>query len=355
MFSKLWVLKLSKVLDVIVQWLYQANNGTDGRHVVDDYYEDEAAAKCAENGIEPGSIVQDEEYVPSANVNSERALRSAPGESSRSLAHLSTFYTVGGPTTHFAGNGVDPWTDSGWGNKRSRLRTAGVTEEDWMLRTAEEARAVDEQLRKYREERLKLLEGVDAMRGWVFAAENATEGMMGKSEPTGETADVFRAPVPMESKKSGLSHEVTMEDVEDGEQSTSAEEALENEDADVHQAAVEDKEAVIIEEPGKLTSKYNWGLGKSWQPGAVRAAYEVSLFSKNPSHLIVESDLVSASHKHAPYTLVHSTNHRFPCSSQSLSRSFIINWHTAPPLCSIHNHWICCPRSSQRRIRIGNG
>ncbi|OXG24836.1 chromatin structure-remodeling complex protein RSC7 [Cryptococcus neoformans Tu401-1] len=246
----------------------------NGRHVVDDYYEDEAAAKCAENGIEPGSVVQDEEYVPSANVNSERALRSAPGESSRSLAHLSTFYTVGGPTTHFAGNGVDPWTDSGWGNKRSRLRTAGVTEEDWMLRTAEEARAVDEQLRKYRDERLKLLEGVDALRGWVFAAENATEGTMGKSELTGETADVFRAPLPAESKKSGLSHEVTMEDIENDEQSTSTEEALENEDADVPQAAVEDKEAVIIEEPGKLTSKYNWGLGKSWQPGAVRAAYE---------------------------------------------------------------------------------
>ncbi|OWZ58515.1 chromatin structure-remodeling complex protein RSC7 [Cryptococcus neoformans AD1-83a] len=246
----------------------------NGRHVVDDYYEDEAAAKCAENGIEPGSVVQDEEYVPSANVNSERALRSAPGESSRSLAHLSTFYTVGGPTTHFAGNGVDPWTDSGWGNKRSRLRTAGVTEEDWMLRTAEEARAVDEQLRKYREERLKLLEGVDASRGWVFAAENATEGTMGKSELTGETADVFRATLPAESKKSGLSHEVTMEDIENDEQSTSTEEALENEDADVPQAAVEDKEAVIIEEPGKLTSKYNWGLGKSWQPGAVRAAYE---------------------------------------------------------------------------------
>lgn len=246
----------------------------NGRHVVDDYYEDEAAAKCAENGIEPGSIVQDEEYVPSANLNNERALRSAPGESSRSLAHLSTFYTVGGPTTHFAGNGVDPWTDSGWGNKRSRLRTAGVTEEDWMLRTAEEARAVDEQLRKYREERLKLLEGVDAMRGWVFAAENATEGTTAKSELIGDATDVFRAPVPTEGKKSALSNEVTMEDGGDDGESTSAEEALENKDPDVHQAAVEDKEAIITEEPGKMTSKYNWGLGKSWQPGAVRAVYE---------------------------------------------------------------------------------
>lgn len=222
--------------------------------------------------------MQDEEYVPSANLNSERALRSAPGESSRSLAHLSTFYTVGGPTTHFAGNGVDPWTDSGWGNKRSRLRTAGVTEEDWMLRTAEEARAVDEQLRKYREERLKLLEGVDAMRGWVFAAENATEGTTAKSELIGDAADVFRAPAPTEGKKSALSNEVTMEDAGDEGESASAEEAFENKDSDAHQATVEDKEAIITEEPGKMTSKYNWGLGKSWQPGAVRAVYEVSLF-----------------------------------------------------------------------------
>lgn len=64
---------------------------------------------------------------------------------------------------------------------------------------------------------MKLLEGVDVMRGWVFVVENVIEGMMGKLELIGEIVDVFRVFVFMESKKSGLLYEVIMEDVEDGE------------------------------------------------------------------------------------------------------------------------------------------
>src|SRR5690349_12621998 len=91
-------------------------------------------------------------------------------EPTKSSFSLAPFYTLGGPTTHFAGNGADPWSEAGWGNKRAKLRGQGVSEEDWMLRTAEETRKVDGQLREYREERLQVLEGADAA-VWVWAQE----------------------------------------------------------------------------------------------------------------------------------------------------------------------------------------
>ncbi|WVQ80825.1 hypothetical protein IAT38_002932 [Cryptococcus sp. DSM 104549] len=254
----------------------------NGRWVTDDYYEDAAAARCTEEGIEPGSIIQDEEIAPPAATPA--AVRQGLGESSRSIASLSTFYTVSGPTTHFAGNGVDPWSDAGFGNRRARLRGAGVTEEDWMLRMAEESRAVDEQLREWRGERLVELEGVDATRGWVYALESGKDGE--ERELEGEEADaegedeemevdvVAEAPLKpgVERKPSGLSHEVTMEDVQEQE-ATQAQ--GEGEDSAEVQAAPQPKgPAVIVEEPGAVSSQYNWGIGKSWQPGVVRAAFE---------------------------------------------------------------------------------
>nr|ODN97540.1 chromatin structure-remodeling complex protein RSC7 [Cryptococcus depauperatus CBS 7855] len=260
-------LKHRQVTMVAIRNVYKATGAkviNNGKYVIDDYYEDDAAAKCLEDGIEPGSLVQDEEIAVTTLAN-DRPTRSL-GDSSRSLANLTTFYTVGGPTTHFAtSSGLDPWTDSGYGNKRSRLRTAGVSEEDWMLRTAEETRAIDGQLKAYRDERLTMLEGVDGTRGWVWALEKDTN-VRTKVEDTNGNYD---ARTSIERKKSGLSHQVVMEDME--RHSNSAED--ENEYS-MRERASMSGEGIIVQQPGSLSSKYNWGLGESWEPGVIRASYE---------------------------------------------------------------------------------
>ncbi|WVQ72504.1 hypothetical protein IAR50_002060 [Cryptococcus sp. DSM 104548] len=254
-------LKHRQVTMVALRNVYKAMGAKvvkNGRHVIDDYYEDQAAAQCAAEGIEPGSLVPEEEFVQIAQNTGDRASRAAANES-RTLASLSAFYTAGGLTTQFASNGIDPWTDGGWGNKRSKLKTAGVTEEDWMYKTAEESRLVDEQLKGLRAERLQVLEGVDGTKGWVFAAEKEAEGDKLQSIGVESSGDL---------KKSGLSNEVTMEDEGDnaGTPQTGGDIAM-NE-------APQEANTIVVEEEGHVSSKHNWGLGRRWQAGVIRAAYE---------------------------------------------------------------------------------
>ncbi|TYJ54575.1 hypothetical protein B9479_004804 [Cryptococcus floricola] len=250
-------LKHRQVTMVALRNVYKAMGAKvvkNGRHVVDDYYEDRAAAECAAEGIEPGSLVPEEEFVQIAQNTGDRGARAAANES-RTLASLSAFYTAGGLTTQFASNGIDPWTDGGWGNKRSKLKTAGVTEEDWMYKTAEESRLVDEQLKGFRAERLQVLEGVDGARGWVFAAEKEAEGDRHRFigvESSGEM------------KKSGLSNEVVMGD--EGTSQTGGDVMMDE--------PPKEAGAIIVEKEGHVSSTHNWGLGRKWQAGVIRAAYE---------------------------------------------------------------------------------
>jgi chromatin structure-remodeling complex protein RSC7 len=124
---------------------------------------------------------------------------------------LSPFYTLGGPSTHFGGAGIDPWSDGGYGNKRARLRGAGVTAEDWMYKTAMESRGIDQLLKGYREERVGLLEGKD-LNGWVWNTEERTD-RPSKPEITGGESPKPSGlkPPTMDRQRSGLSREVTFE------------------------------------------------------------------------------------------------------------------------------------------------
>jgi chromatin structure-remodeling complex protein RSC7 len=228
-------------------------------------------------------------------------------EPNKTTLSLAPFYTLGGPTTHFAGSGADPWSEAGWGNKRGRLRGQGVSEEDWMLRTAEESRKVDERLREYREERLVRLEGKDARR-WVFATQKWTEEgeeersafegdgdrrdgdveVDAEGEADGEegaVAATLKPPPAMGSKRSALSQEVTFK-AEDEEMAFHPAEATQDEPGGDGDGEVAADNGVVRTEGGKIVvqsaeeeeaarSRWNWGLG-SWESGVVLATYEVS-------------------------------------------------------------------------------
>lgn len=147
----------------------------DARWVTDDYYEGPAREECLKNGIEPGSEVG--ELPDPALPNSDKAVNAEAnaGQSGRIDKHTpfcrwslilydgsfnlltlsSTADTVGGPTTHFAGNGLDPFADAGLGNKRSKLNTAGYTPENWMHQFAKNVAEKNQSLLKERRERLQ--------------------------------------------------------------------------------------------------------------------------------------------------------------------------------------------------------
>ena len=217
----------------------------DGKWVTDDYDEDVAMAKCVENGFTPHALAHDDDIV--ANAMSTVQLPGRPSE--RQAMTLTPFYTVGGPTTHFAGSGVNPWSEAGWGNKRAKLRGSGINEENWMLKSAEDCRALDVQLREYRAERLVELEGVDATRGWVYAQESKTDERLPEVE-----------------RKSAF--ELTPAKVDD--------EAL---------TPLPGEEEVFVDKtPGgrivveTLTESDRRG-GGSWRAGTIRAVYEVGCVS----------------------------------------------------------------------------
>jgi chromatin structure-remodeling complex protein RSC7 len=169
----------------------------------------------------------------------------------------------------------------------------GVTEEDWMWRTAEETRLLDVRIRENREERLVELKG-DDLRTWVYSMENLSEGKeyeeislavpdikVVKEDLAGRPGSAHpddAAVTPLPS-----THEANVETVEEGQ----AEGRPANGEPNVEK--VEANERVdrtpggqVIVETEELrrrhASKYNWGLG-SWQAGVVKAAYEVSSHS----------------------------------------------------------------------------
>lgn len=240
----------------------------NGKWVDDDYDEEKALAECETNGWTPHGPVLDEELAinqyPSAGGPGRppaSAALLADAAAAKSMS-LTSWYTIGGPTTHFGGNGVDPWTD--FHSKRGRLRQLGVTEEDWMLRTAEEARRVDEKLREYREERLQVLTGVDGTRGWVYASEAESSGNMKSEQPKLE----FKHPLATE-----VTIEASSEPLSPAPPTNPASIALEelNGSRDNVDRVLGGKIVVETEEQTKR------GVVRSdkWVPGVIRAAYEV--------------------------------------------------------------------------------
>lgn len=254
----------------------------DGKWVVDDYDEEAATIKCQEGGFTPGTIVQDEEVVQHTSAIVRQEYR---GEAGSRAANLIPFYSLGGPTTQFGGNGANPLYEAGWGNKRAKLKSMGVTEEDWMFKTAEESRRIDAQLKVYREERLLPLEGAD-LRGWVYTTENLTEGKdttteevllavpdikIDKEDQFGDRAGPSLTPA-IKDDEEVLTPlpSVHGNDVEMGDGEAEADQDDQAGRTMAGQIVVETEEV-----RQRNASKWNWGLG-SWKAGVVKASYEVS-------------------------------------------------------------------------------
>lgn len=194
---------------------------------------------------------------------------------SRAAMTLVPFYTLGGPTTHFAGNGADPWSDAGWGNRRAKMKGSGANEEDWMWRTAVECRNVDAMLKEYREERLKVLDGVDVAKGWVYQLEHAPERGLAEEGVSGRK--MLEVPG-MERQRSGLSQEVILDDVKVPSSVMTPRPDEEGGVTEVDEDGLIKKpggEIVLESEEQRLRTKWKHIAG-SWEPGVVKAVYEVS-------------------------------------------------------------------------------
>ncbi|ORX36579.1 chromatin remodelling complex Rsc7/Swp82 subunit-domain-containing protein [Kockovaella imperatae] len=345
----------------------------NGRWVTDDYDEEDALAKCEENGWTPHGPAHEDEIVANAVSTlqpvgrpSTSFLTSGIDASTARAVALTPFYTVGGPTTQFGGSGLDPWSDAGWGGKRTKLRSIGVSEDDWMLRTAEESRAIDKQLREYREERLKVLQGVDATTGWVYAMENrdgesSLVNAQGLSQNKGHAhangnGHLLRPPI-QGRKRSALAQEITMEsdEEEDNEEqyrdgaggeededeemnsdpsATESEQLSETGDHHVDDRVDRTPGGKIIVESQETTAgynqKYNWGLGH-WEPGIIRAVYEPHTHLPHvPSHTQPSSSLFD---RLSPFPIIASR-------SDSAYRNFVqssISGSAAKGLASIEH------------------
>ena len=156
-----------------------------------------------------------------------------------------------------------------------------------MLRTAEEGKAIDRQLRESREERLKVLQGVDATRGWVYALENKVLKPQVNGKPGPQRNGVKEGSVdlprpPPERKRSTLNREITEEvmipqaDTSNGEDGDGDAEMKDDQDGSnktKSEAGDEPIEEPIEKTPGgkiviespdetaRYNAKYNWGSG----------------------------------------------------------------------------------------------
>lgn len=129
---------------------------TDGRHVIDDYYEDAAAERCRQDGIDPGSFVP----VRHREAATERATRG----DDRAIG--APFYAPGAPTTHWGEAGIDPWTSAAINHRRTKLTNDDVGPDNWMWKMAISARELETELREERKQRMMDLGEVRHMFAW---------------------------------------------------------------------------------------------------------------------------------------------------------------------------------------------
>lgn len=297
-------------------------------------------AECLENGFTPNSVVQEEEILghgsnPTAGGGRQSTnTRGGDHDIPRSVLSLAPAYTSGGPTTHFAGGGSDPWSEAGWGNKRQKLKSLGVTEEDWMWRTAMETRAIDGHLKEMREERLGRLEGEDA-RGWVWTMQKIAEGddgdkaaeieggKAGEAKVEREMTAEWLKPPAMDRRRSGLSQEVILEDGEEvgqpQDEALQADADVEMPQADSSMEVTRKEGAIIVQtiaDAARNTTK-GWGAG-SWEPGTARAIIEVSTIA-----FLQLNHADDQPHTHIPHIPLHTQP--ASCISSRLSYNPLIS------------------------------
>jgi hypothetical protein len=144
---------------------------SDGRHVIDDYFESAALERCRQDGIEPGSLVP---------IRQREAAAERPSRAEDRLAGT-PFYTPGAPTTHWGDSGIDPWSGAGYGNKRTRLIGNGLGPDNWMWKMAVTARDAEVYLREDRKARMMHLGEASGMFAWQ--AQYGHDTAIGLDEP----------------------------------------------------------------------------------------------------------------------------------------------------------------------------
>lgn len=155
----------------------------DGRWVTDDYYEEQARQECAEKGNTPGELVgelPDLNIYPVGDVNQplrtleerrQAAASNAAGGAAAGSTQLALgaggIYRSGGPTTHFGGQGLNPFDEAhalggGLGvssglaaARRAALTREGVGEDNWMWKTALRVHEANESFANMRKSRLR--------------------------------------------------------------------------------------------------------------------------------------------------------------------------------------------------------
>lgn len=127
---------------------------SDGKWVIDDYFEDAATIEAAEKGAKPGDLVlepqQDFSHTISVDPSSKFQKESRTG-----------IYKPGGPTTFFGSDAVGPFRGEMSSTKKAMLARENLTEENWMHAAALSILECNEEMRRGRAERMIPGAGLD--------------------------------------------------------------------------------------------------------------------------------------------------------------------------------------------------
>jgi chromatin structure-remodeling complex protein RSC7 len=131
---------------------------TDGRWVVDDYYEDQAQTSIAEQGLRAGDLVGD---LPDPRAANKAAADQADADAPQGPRGAGGMYKAGGATTIFGGSGWGPFSEGPLNAvKKSYYSREGMTEENWMWVAAERTAKASAEWKKLRSDGLKVVGGI---------------------------------------------------------------------------------------------------------------------------------------------------------------------------------------------------
>lgn len=115
---------------------------SDGRWVVDDYFEEKSLAEITAKGLQPGDLVGElvDPNAAAAAASNAASNDNSLGSQKADRGSGMGMYRAGGPTTIFGGSGWGPYSDGPLNAvRKSLLNRDGLNEENWMLIAARRA------------------------------------------------------------------------------------------------------------------------------------------------------------------------------------------------------------------------
>jgi len=185
---------------------------SDGRWVVDDYYEDKVLAEITEKGLKPGDLVGElaDPNAPSAAALAAAELANA--QKADRAGGAQGIYRAGGPTTLFGGPGWGPYSDGPLNAvRKSLLNRDGLNEENWMLIAAQRTAEASAEWAKRRRRALVPYGGI------FGAAPSAPDGGKDEEEEEGqEGGQMEEGHAKEKEKEKGKGKGQTQEQEQDG-------------------------------------------------------------------------------------------------------------------------------------------